>query len=164
MIPYSNSPFERTICDCGPCTEHCHEQPGSMAPGDYERIARFLGKSPEDVAPMFVASPGASVMDRLTGKVRYVNTIVPTVMPGTGRCIFLDTDNRCSIHPVSPYGCAVFDQHLDDDECNKRSTWMVHAIEKSITYRLLRDSLPLARVYNPRGSMTSPRLVQLFKK
>jgi hypothetical protein len=37
-------------------------------------------------------------------------------------CLYLLTaDNRCSIHPVSPYGCAFFDSHMSKEQVDRRS-------------------------------------------
>jgi hypothetical protein len=33
----------------------------------------------------------------------------------------LTTDHRCSIHPVSPYGCAFFDSHMSKEQADRRS-------------------------------------------
>src|SRR5262249_21222189 len=36
--------------------------------------------------------------------------------------LFLDEEQRCRIHSVSPYGCSHFDAHQTDEEANLRSS------------------------------------------
>jgi len=105
--------------------------PGMLAPGDMERIAKFsTGLDPESIAEEiqgntddlnilnqandviswiethFAASPGAMVLAR-DGKTYQIPTIVPA-QKEDGSCVFLDENDRCTIHPVSPFGCQQF--------------------------------------------------------
>jgi Fe-S-cluster containining protein len=66
-----------------------------------------------------LASPGATVMK--DGRVFQIPTLVPR-RKEDGSCKFLDENNRCTIHAVSPYGCAFFDAHQPDEEANLRSS------------------------------------------
>jgi hypothetical protein len=43
--------FDRTICDCSACCEHCLSCPGYLIPGDIERIAKHLGVLPGYLVP-----------------------------------------------------------------------------------------------------------------
>jgi Fe-S-cluster containining protein len=163
--PFAVPPFQRTVCACHKCAEHCHEQPGSCAPGDVERIADFLGKSTSQITHLFRSSPGTTVLDLLAGTETTIHTIVPATVKGSaGRCVFLDEDNRCSIHPVAPFGCAMYDDHMNYKECDRRSKWMVREVMRSLTYPILRDSLEPATTYNPRSKGHMRRLVELVKK
>ena len=54
------------------------------------------------------ASDGALVIYR--GQPMRIPTIVPAQKPD-GSCVFLDEQDRCTIHAVAPYGCSHFDTH-----------------------------------------------------
>lgn len=50
---------------------------------------------------------------------------IPTLVPRrkeNGSCVFLDENNLCKIHEISPFGCALFDSHQSVDEANMRSS------------------------------------------
>jgi Fe-S-cluster containining protein len=98
--------FERTTCSCAECVRACYRQPGPLAPGDVERIAAFLKITLTEAKTYFCASPGALVGDSRTGRVWRIGSITPKKR--RGRCVFLDAEDRCRIHPVSPAGCAWF--------------------------------------------------------
>src|SRR5688572_16059989 len=109
-------PFERTSCDCPTCVGCCKQQPGCLVRSDIARIADFMKLPIETFAFRYLRrSPGAVVADSQTGAVYRIGTIVPAP-DQTGRCVFLDRDDRCMIHPVAPFGCAMFDSHMSDGE------------------------------------------------
>lgn len=141
--------FERTSCACRDCVACCETQPGSLAPGDFERIADFLGESREQAKIHFWASPGALVADTRTGRTYRIGTITPKRKGG--RCVFLDIRNRCRIHPVAPYGCAYFDTHMSAAEGRRRSTPHLLAIARDAEYQALREELPAATSWKPKG-------------
>lgn len=103
---------QRTKCACFECTIHCKFQPGYLIPGDIERIHKHVAPdlTREAFAEKYLdASRGATVMIVGCGE-----TNVPTLVPQAkedGTCIFLGADDRCTIHEVSPFGCAFFDSH-----------------------------------------------------
>jgi len=105
-------PFERTTCACEGCRKCCKVQPGPLIPGDLQRIAEFLKLSVEEARKFFVASPGALVKQH--GEVRRIGTITPKMRHS--RCVFLDKNERCKIHPVAPAGCAYFDTHMSREQ------------------------------------------------
>ena len=113
--------FERTVCDCGACKINCKFLPGFLLPSDISRIAEHLGySSPVEFAlDNLSASPGAIVMDH--GQIRIIRTLTPTRRQD-GACLFLDEEDRCRIHSVSPYGCSHFDAHQTKDEADLRSS------------------------------------------
>ena len=145
--------FNRTVCACADCTACCKRQPGPLAPGDFERIVDHLAKA-QNVTPevaleqaktQFCASPGALVQ-RVSGQVVRVGTITPQMKKG--RCVFLDENDRCSIHAVAPFGCAYFDTHMNRAQAMERSVWLVHQ-QATTEYQQLRLTLPYARTYKP---------------
>jgi Fe-S-cluster containining protein len=139
------SPFARTTCACEACTKCCRQQPGPLAPGDFERIRDFLRETDEETREHFWASPGAIVKtDHGTFR---VGTITPRRRKG--RCVFLNSKNLCSIHEVAPFGCAMFDTHMGPWEAQPRSLWLVREQVKSQEYRDLRAALPYATSYKP---------------
>lgn len=112
--------FRRTKCACPDCTINCKFIPGYLVPADVERIARHLGytNAGEFAFDNLLASPGATVMSE--GRVFQIPTLVPQ-RKEDGSCKFLDAEGRCSIHAVSPYGCAMFDAHQSSVEADRRS-------------------------------------------
>ena len=114
--------FTRTKCACPDCTINCKFIPGYLVPADVERIARHLGYTNlgEFAFDNLLASPGATVMSA-EGRVFQIPTLVPQ-RKADGSCKFLDAEGRCTIHEVSPYGCAMFDAHQPGDEADRRSS------------------------------------------
>jgi len=113
--------FKRTECACDECTHNCQVIPGYLIPDDIERISRHLGYANlvrfafENLA----ASPGATVLSGGDGRIFRIPTIVPQRQANRA-CKFL-RDGNCTIHAVSPYGCAMFDVHQSHAEANRRS-------------------------------------------
>lgn len=132
--------FTRTACDCTECVACCQRYPGPLAPGDYERIREHLGG--QDIDHKLWASPGAIVMDTRSGQVGRVGTITPRMKDG--RCVFLDKDNRCSIHAVAPFGCAYFDTHMTKEEADPRSRWLAVETNNDRDYKRIRARLKKA--------------------
>jgi hypothetical protein len=75
-----------------------------------------------------LASPGATVLD--SGQVRQIPTLVPA-RRGDGACLFLDGRDGCSIHGVSPFGCAFFDVHQSNEESDRRSGYGLAEIDRA---------------------------------
>src|SRR5262245_18556120 len=140
--------FERTTCACDACKACCHQQPGSLAAGELERIADYLHQPVSQVLHKFWASPGATLIDRRTGALYQQGTITPQLR--RGRCVFLSADDRCTIHPVAPSGCALFDTHMSAATAQPRSQWLAKS-QSDPAYQSLRRTLPEARSHQPRG-------------
>jgi Fe-S-cluster containining protein len=146
--------FARTVCACDNCKACCKRQPGPLAPGDMERIASWLaerqGTTYEialcQVKRQLWASPGALVRDLITGQTRRIGSITPRYRKG--RCVFLDDEERCTIHPVAPFGCAFFDTHMDQVTAQERSSWLATA-QQDPEYQKQRDALPYATHHKP---------------
>lgn len=141
-----NPPFERTVCACSACVACCKRQAGPLIPSDIEPIRKFLAEVEplEKLESYLVASRGSLVMDTRTGEKKWIGSITPR-MVGEGadrRCVFLDPNDRCRIHPVSPAGCRFFDTHQTIYEGQKRGVWV--AMEKANPeYQALRATLPV---------------------
>lgn len=113
--------FKRTTCDCRECTINCEYVPGYLVPADLNRIQAYVGGPKKIVAwarTRLLASPGA-IVRRVGGEPFRIPTIVPARQLN-GHCIWLE-NSRCSIHPVSPFGCAFADSHMSDEEGMKVS-------------------------------------------
>lgn len=134
-------PFARTVCGCAGCVSCCQTQPGYLLPGDFERIAAHLGETPEAARQYFCASPGALVGDIDSGRRWRIGTITPKIVRKKG-CVFLDSDNKCRIHAVAPFGCAYFDMHMNGFQGDQRSMWGLRQIIDNPAYRALRALLP----------------------
>lgn len=104
----------RKVCDCKMCATNCRFMPGYLIPADLTRMAP-LDQGMDMVLAWaetnLLASPGAVVM--VSGQQHRLPTLVPRTKPD-GSCIHLDSNNRCGIHAVSPFGCAFFDCKADD--------------------------------------------------
>jgi Fe-S-cluster containining protein len=141
-------PFDRTTCACPTCASCCHDQPGSCAPGDVERIAAHLHLPLRVALLRFWASPGALIANSATGVTARVGTITPRMQ--RGRCVFLDEQDRCTIHPVAPFGCAYFDTHMGAAEGQQRSLHLIR-LQLTADYQSLRRTLPAATSHRPRS-------------
>jgi len=111
--------FPRTTCSCSACANNCRNLPGMLIPDDVPRIARQLGYTDvmEFSRENLLASPGAIVL-RDNQQER-----IPTLVPqrgADGACKFLQND-LCTIHSVSPYGCAFFSEHESRAVGDKKS-------------------------------------------
>jgi Fe-S-cluster containining protein len=143
-----SAPFARTSCACAECVACCKRQPGPLAPGDFEAIAEFLHVEPAELKKKLWASPGAKVMDRSTGRIFSIGSITPRFE--RKRCVFLDEHDRCSIHPVAPAGCSLFDTHQNAAEGLRRGSWLAGE-QQDPEYQALRSTLPFATSYKPTG-------------
>lgn len=124
--------FPRTHCACTQCVACCKTMPGMLIPGDPERIlahaplSQGAAISAQDLCRrLFAASEGAQVI--LQGQAMRIPTIVPA-QQADGRCVFLDADDRCTIHAFAPYGCSHFDIHQSQREGDARSAAGLRAI------------------------------------
>lgn len=109
--------FPRTECDCAHCQVGCRTMPGALVPGDVARIVDHqIGiASPEAeqfILTHFVASEGARVAKLVDCRplVFDIPSITPAQKPN-GECVFF-AEGRCTIHAVSPAGCALVDTHM----------------------------------------------------
>lgn len=130
--------FKRTVCACDECKACCKRQAGPLILEDLQRIADYLGVTVDQAKRLFKASRG-SVVGLRGGPVVRIGTITPK-QHEDGRCIFLDEKDRCSIHPVSPFGCSYFDVHMDKDEATRRVKWAISQHCKP-EYQKLREEL-----------------------
>ena len=106
--------FPRTTCACEVCRAGCVTQPGFLGSGDIDRIVEMIGVADRQhfLQRHFCASEGALVAR--IGVYGIEKFRIPTIVPKQhkdGRCVFLDRDGRCAIHPVAPIGCSHCDTH-----------------------------------------------------
>jgi Fe-S-cluster containining protein len=139
--------FDRTTCACSTCVGCCKRQPGPLIPGDLERIAEFRGESVEEASKNFWASPGCLVKDG-EGRTKRIGTITPKYDRKKKRCVFLDDNDRCTIHSVAPFGCSHFDTHLSMQEAHERSVWTARQ-QMDPEYQQTRNTLDAATHHQP---------------
>lgn len=145
----TDHPFTRPAdCSCADCVRCCHDQPGSLAPGDLERIAAHLGVPLRVAALKFWASKGSLLGNSQTGETYRVGSITPRRV--RGRCVFLNAQDRCTIHHVAPFGCAYFDTHMSAAEGQPRALYLARAM-MAPEYQSLRRTLDEATHYKPRS-------------
>ena len=110
----------RTECACRSCVANCRFVPGALIPADLHRITEYLNES--DLTRFafdnLLASPGAIIYTR--GGLIRIRTLVPA-RRADGACRFLTAEDRCSIHNVSPYSCAMFDHTQSREEADALS-------------------------------------------
>jgi Fe-S-cluster containining protein len=116
-----------------------------------EKIAEHLNQPIAEVKEMFWASPGAVVMDQRTQIQFRVGTITPKFDRRKKACVFLTEEGKCRIHEVAPFGCSFFDAHMSSFEAQKRARWGLQVILSDGDYKMLRQTLPFADHYKPRG-------------
>ena len=137
-------PFKRTECACEEDMKFCKQRPGYLIPGDLFAISDALIKrgeikTPRDLFPLLRASKGPVVGNSATGQRHRIGTITPAMKDG--RCVFLDPQDRCTIHAVAPFGCAFFDVHMDPAQADIRSLWGLKQIVSAPAYQQLRLQL-----------------------
>ncbi|MDY0314160.1 MAG: YkgJ family cysteine cluster protein [Bacteroidales bacterium] len=129
--------YERTICSCEKCRSFCKKMPGYLIPDDIYRIYKELNKQRDSnisIGDLLSASPGAIVQTQ--GSIFRTPTIVPS-RSVNNFCIFLDNDEKCSIHSIAPYGCAYFDDHMSKEEADERSRLGLSLIMKNSLYKMI---------------------------
>jgi len=141
-------PFGRTSCACAACVECCKRQPGPLIPGDLERIAEHLGLPVAEAARAFFWASGGALVGTADGRQFRVGSITPR--HERGRCVFLDAEDRCSIHEVAPAGCAYFDTHMSARVAAPRGHRMAQ-LQQDRGYQEQRRALPFATSYRPKG-------------
>jgi hypothetical protein len=113
--------FKRTTCGCELCSCYCKVMPGFLVPSDLERLI------PKDADPMawarthLRASKGSVMVNTLTGE---TISSIPSLVPAkqaNGHCHWLNQDGKCNVHSDSPFGCAFYDQHMKDEEAERRN-------------------------------------------
>jgi hypothetical protein len=144
----------RTTCDCQACKVGCRTMPGMLGIGELSQIAAYLDVPYGDqfLLDNFQASQGAKVAKLEADGVHtfWIPTITPQQRPG-GRCVFLSTDgqDRCGIHPVSPFGCACVDSHQPryhtDNLVAAALAEIIRDKEYERAWHLLRDSGHVAK-------------------
>jgi Fe-S-cluster containining protein len=104
--------FNRTACACANCAAFCRFIPGYLIPADLTRISAARGWIEADILEWakreLLASPGATV--EKDGRRYQIQTLVPARKLG-GECLYLDENDRCTIHADAPFACAFFDAH-----------------------------------------------------
>lgn len=147
--------FERTVCSCEECIDHCKYLPGYLIPADLERIARFLGfrNIVTFAIEHLLASSGATVMQ--AGRIFRIPTLVPR-RKADGTCVFLDENNRCRIHAVSPFGCSFFDSHQSGEEADMRSGFGLYEIARLWSNPNIHSYTIIWKILNGAGSRAVP--------
>lgn len=130
VLPRTEFDYSRTTCDCHQCTINCKFLPGYLIPSDLDRIASHIGTANlvEFAMNHLLASPGA-ILGLSSGETKRIRTLVPARKSDLS-CIFLTEQQHCSIHSLSPFGCAFFDTHQTRQESDTRSLEGLWAIDR----------------------------------
>jgi len=139
---------KRTECACATCVQCCKDQPGALAPGDYERIRDHLRLTDAEARELFRSSEGAVVQTADLHQ-RRQRTIVPLYNRHRRRCVFLSDDDKCGIHEVKPAGCAMFDTHMDAGKSHAISYWLIMQ-QADAAYQERRRELKISDHYKPK--------------
>ena len=107
-------------CICPGCVSACRNDPGRLVPDDVRKLSRLLGISERDLENDYlvrvsVASGGHTLHALAPAKSKGRRFVAA---PGTaapdyyakeeGRCIFLDDNDRCSVHEAKPFECGAY--------------------------------------------------------
>lgn len=132
--------LKETACRCEECCEGCQGVPGWFAPGQAELVAEHLGITLGELfRDKLVVEYWVGGMDGSEGDIHFLAPANHASIPGEkapyskprARCMFLDNDGLCSIHPVKPRECAISMHDMDRTtyqawrEDNVRA-WMPH--------------------------------------
>src|SRR5215471_15459492 len=139
-LPRTEFGFARTEGACEQFVDCCEILPAYLVPSDIEAIAAHLGYDDliQFAMENLLASSGAIV--RLWQKLARIPTLVPQRKPDH-TCKFLDTDKRCAIHAVSPFGFQYFDCRMSQREDDLRSSRGLRAIAREWMRRLFDGQL-----------------------
>ncbi len=120
--------YARTSCSCEECEFNCRFMPSYLLPADLPRLHEADAQEGEGLEAWamrrLLASPGFT-MATGTGPAQ-----VPTLVPARkedGSCVHLK-DGLCSMHEVSPYGCAFTDAHMTEFEVRTRTMAAIHTL------------------------------------
>lgn len=101
----TNKPRE---CHCDRCVAACKRKPGWFAPGEAEKAAEYLGMTLKEFFDKYLFVDYWSAADNvylLSPAILGAETGEVAPFSTRGQCVFLNKDDRCSIHPVKPYEC-----------------------------------------------------------
>jgi len=107
-------------CICPGCVSACRNDPGRLVPDDVRKLSRLLGISERDLENDYLVrvsvASGGHTLHALAPAKRKGRRFVAA--PGTaapdyyakedGRCIFLDDNDRCSVHEAKPFECGAY--------------------------------------------------------
>lgn len=135
----------RTICSCEICKQNCRVIPGYTLYEDIINIYYYitpLTNFMDWCKLFFLASPGAivGIKEEEGLKIYRIPTIVPK-RDKDGYCIFFSRDEKCSIHPISPFGCRYFDCKQTGEEADNISKYGLMNISTDTHYKKLWDIL-----------------------
>lgn len=131
---------ERTSCACDACRRCCRFLSPWLIPSDLERLIPSGADPLKWAESNLLASPGPLVVQvveqefgscsepqkserRLVRRQFRVPGLVLAANPD-GSCKFLSASGSCSIHEISPFGCAFFDGHAHRSPVSDR---LLHA-------------------------------------
>ena len=120
-------------CSCESCSEGCTYCPGWFLPGEAEEVAEYLGMTLQE---LFDEKLGVNWW--VGGNdIFLLAPAILTMSPGSeypgdprGTCIFYK-DEKCEIHPVKPFECAMYRCNTTRDEVQERhkatgAAWQDH--------------------------------------
>jgi hypothetical protein len=88
-------------CRCDACENSCNFGSGAFADGEVEKLAAFLGISPEKTKEKFLEEIERFGTKRMKPKLEKKEN-----MP-YGKCVFYHKDAGCRIHDAKPFECKI---------------------------------------------------------
>lgn len=135
-MPRTELGLVSTECSCAECTKVCYTMPGYLLETDIDRIWKKV--APQMTRSQFITSylkpgRGARLVEGRPDDIQFVQyqTMVPARTSDGKHCIFLK-DNKCTIHDVSPFGCAFYDSHMGRIEENVRDRIGLSNVKESL--------------------------------
>jgi len=128
--------LNRNICACDICKTNCKIIPGYLVFQDILNIYNYYNPVIGFtcfIQLFFLASPGAIVMKN--ENIFRIPTIVPTRNKKTNHCIFFTSDEKCSIHHISPFGCRYFNCKQTEEEADNISKLGLNNIINDLEYK-----------------------------
>jgi len=108
-------------CSCAVCAKQCNFRPGYFKPEEIDKVAKYLNMDVETVFYSFLAvdwddreEHNGEVIFIIAPALKDSHTGVEYPEYPSGECSFY-MNKTCTIYPVRPFECRLFDHRLSQD-------------------------------------------------